>query len=54
MYLHRIFHNINGFLQTKNNQFVNESKIHEFICNAVAITQSAMLVITGHDTVSYL
>ena len=42
-----------GFLQTKKNQFVNVSKIHDYISNAVAITLLAMFVLTGCDTVSY-
>ena len=41
------------FLQIKKNQFVNVSKIHDYIANAVAITLPAMFVITGCDTVSY-
>ena len=41
------------FLQIKKNQFVNVSKIHDYIANAVAVTLPAMFVITGCDTVSY-
>ena len=41
------------FLQTKKNQFVNISKMHDYTGNAVAITLSAMFVLTGCDTVSY-
>ena len=37
------------FLQTKKKQFVNVSKIHDYICNAVAITLPAMFVLTGCD-----
>ena len=40
-------------LQTKKTQFVNVSKIHDYIGNAVAITLPAMFVLTGCDTVSY-
>ena len=43
----------NWFLQTKKNQFVNVSKIHDYVGNAVAITLPAMFVLTGSDTVSY-
>ena len=35
------------------NQSLNVSKIHKYICNAFAIMQSAMFVLSGHDTVSY-
>ena len=42
-----------GFLQTKKNQFVNVSEIHDYISNAAAITLLAMFVLTGCDTVSY-
>ena len=41
------------FLQTKKNQFVNVSKIHEYIGNSAAITLPAMFVLTGCDTVTY-
>ena len=41
------------FLQTKKNQSVDISKIHDYTGNAVAITLSAMFVLTGCDTVSY-
>ena len=41
------------FLQTKKNQFVNVSKIHDYIGNRVAITLPAMIVLTGCDAVSY-
>ena len=41
------------FLQTKKNQFVNISKIHEYISNAVAITLPAIFVLTDCDTASY-
>ena len=40
-------------LQTKKIQFVNVSKIHDYIGNAVAITLPAMFVLTGCDTVCY-
>ena len=46
--------NHDWFLQTKKNQFVNVSKIHDYIGNAVAIMQAAMFVLTGCDTVRYL
>ena len=41
------------FLQTKKNQSVNVSKFHDYTDNAVAITFTAMFVITGCYTVSY-
>ena len=41
------------FLQTKENQFVNVSKIHDYISNTVAITLPAMFVVTDCDIVSY-
>ena len=41
------------FLQTKKNQFVNVSKILDYIGNAVAITLPAMFILTGCDTGSY-
>ena len=39
-------------LQIKKNQFVNVSKIHDYIGNTVAITLPATFVLTGCDTVS--
>ena len=41
------------FLKTKKNQFVNVSKLHDYTDNAVAITFTAMFVLTGHYAVSY-
>ena len=41
------------FLQTKENQFVNVSKINDYISKAVAITLPTMFVLTDCDTVSY-
>ena len=41
------------FLQTKKKQFVNVSKIHNYIGNAVAITLPSMFVLISCDTVSY-
>ena len=41
------------FLQTRKNQFVNVSKVHDYIGNAVAMTLPAMFVLAGCDTVSY-
>ena len=41
------------FLQTKKSKFVNVSKIHDYIGNALGITLSAMLVFTGFNTVIY-
>ena len=41
------------FLQTKKNQFVNVSKIHDYISNAVAIPLPTMFVLTDCDAVSY-
>ena len=41
------------FLKTKKNQFVNVSKIHYYIDNAVAMTLPTMFVLTGCYTVSY-
>ena len=41
-------------LQPKKNQFVNVSKIHGYICNAVAMTLPAMFVLTGCRTVCYV
>ena len=39
--------------QTNKKQFVNVSKIHDYISNTVAITLPAMFVLTGCDAVSY-
>ena len=41
------------FLQTKKNHFVNVSKIHDYIGNAVAITLLEIFVLTCCGTVSY-
>ena len=41
-----------GFYKPKK-QFVNVSKIHEYIGNVVAITLPAMFVLTACDTMSY-
>ena len=41
------------FLQTKTNQFMNVSKIYDYIGNTVAITLPAMFVLTGCETVCY-
>ena len=40
------------FLQTKKNKFVNVSKVHDCICNAVGIKLAAVFVLSGCDTVS--
>ena len=41
------------FLKTKKKQFVNVSKLHDYTDNAVAITFTAMFVLTGYYAVSY-
>ena len=41
------------FLKSKKNQFLNVTKIHDYIGNAVATTLPAIFVLTGRDTVSY-
>ena len=40
------------FLQTKKNKFVNVSKVHDCIGNAVGIKLAAVFVLSGCDTVS--
>ena len=41
------------FLQTKKDQFVNVSKIYDYIDNAVGIMLPTMFILTCCDTVSY-
>ena len=43
---------LDWFLQTKKNQLVNVSKIHNYTVNAVAIMLPAMLALAGCDIVS--
>ena len=53
MYLHLAFLIMTGFYKPKNNQFVNVSKIHNYIGNSVTITLPSMFILTGCDIVNY-
>ena len=42
-----------GFYKQRKKQFVNVSKIHDWIGDTVAVPLPAMFVLTGCDTVRY-